>query len=161
MANSGSHILYSLIPTPCSLPLSQRPRPPQHAPAAPVSRVVTSLTNPLIKDIRALEMRKVRQEAGLFIAEGLPAVILSVATYFYLTPGPAEARWLTDKERNWLQGTLKAESERIDLVPQGTASLRAALVNWRVLVLGLLYIGMNMAFRASTTGCRPSSNPSG
>jgi TrmH family RNA methyltransferase len=39
-----------------------------------VSRVVTSLTNPLIKDIRALEMRKVRQEAGLFVVEGLKLV---------------------------------------------------------------------------------------
>ena len=53
-------------------PRFQRPRPA--APVAPVSRVVTSLTNPLIKDIRALDMRKVRQEAGLFIAEGLKLV---------------------------------------------------------------------------------------
>ncbi|MDQ0392350.1 TrmH family RNA methyltransferase [Labrys monachus] len=50
----------------------ERPRPP--VPAQPVSRVVTSLTNPLVKDIRALEMRKVRQEAGLFVAEGLKLV---------------------------------------------------------------------------------------
>jgi TrmH family RNA methyltransferase len=50
----------------------EHPRP--LAPAAPVSRVVTSLTNPLVKDIRALEMRKVRQEAGLFVAEGLKLV---------------------------------------------------------------------------------------
>lgn len=49
-------------------------RPPPAAPAAPVSRVVTSLANPLIKDIRALEMRKVRQEAGLFVVEGLKLV---------------------------------------------------------------------------------------
>ena len=48
-------------------------RPPP-VPAAPVSRVITSLTNPLIKDIRALEMRKVRQEAGLFVVEGLKLV---------------------------------------------------------------------------------------
>ncbi|CAM5772978.1 RNA methyltransferase [Labrys miyagiensis] len=55
-------------------PRFQRPRPQQYTPAAPASRVVTSLTNPLVKDIRALEMRKVRQEAGLFIAEGLKLV---------------------------------------------------------------------------------------
>ena len=47
-------------------------RPPVVTP--PISRVVTSLTNPLIKDIRALEMRKVRQEAGLFVVEGLKLV---------------------------------------------------------------------------------------
>lgn len=47
-------------------------RPPVAAP--PTTRIVTSLTNPLIKDIRALEMRKVRQEAGLFVVEGLKLV---------------------------------------------------------------------------------------
>ena len=54
-------------------------RPPHHghrpAPAAPAaSKTITSLTNPLIKDIRALAMRKVREEAGLFVAEGLKLV---------------------------------------------------------------------------------------
>ena len=38
------------------------------------SRVVTSLANPTVKDIRALGMRKVREEAGLFVAEGLKLV---------------------------------------------------------------------------------------
>jgi RNA methyltransferase, TrmH family len=38
------------------------------------ARTVTSLTNQTIKDIRALSMRKVREEAGLFIAEGLKLV---------------------------------------------------------------------------------------
>ena len=51
----------------------EAPRRPTVA-APPTSRVVTSLTNPLIKDIRALEMRKVRQEAGLFVVEGLKLV---------------------------------------------------------------------------------------
>lgn len=47
------------------------PRPPT---PAPMSKVVTSLTNPLVKDIRALAMRKTREEAGLFVAEGLKLV---------------------------------------------------------------------------------------
>jgi TrmH family RNA methyltransferase len=49
-------------------------RPGQRPPAPTPSRVVTSLTNPLVKDIRALGMRKVREEAGLFVAEGLKLV---------------------------------------------------------------------------------------
>jgi RNA methyltransferase, TrmH family len=40
----------------------------------PDARTVTSLTNQTVKDIRALSMRKVREEAGLFIAEGLKLV---------------------------------------------------------------------------------------
>lgn len=43
-------------------------------PRAEPSRAITSLSNPLVKDIRALGMRKVREEAGLFVAEGLKLV---------------------------------------------------------------------------------------
>jgi len=42
--------------------------------AAPGPRLVTSLANPTVKAIRALAMRKVREEAGLFVAEGLKLV---------------------------------------------------------------------------------------
>ncbi len=38
------------------------------------SRQVTSLTNPTVKAVRALHMRKDRDESGLFVAEGLKIV---------------------------------------------------------------------------------------
>jgi ACS family tartrate transporter-like MFS transporter len=78
----------------------------------------------------------------LFIAEGLPAVLLAFVTYFYLTAKPAKARWLQDDERLWLERTLRDEGEKTEA--RRKFSLGAALVNWRVLVLGFLYIGMNM-----------------
>ena len=33
-------------------------------------RQITSLTNPTVKAVRALHMRKEREESGLFLAEG-------------------------------------------------------------------------------------------
>ncbi len=39
-----------------------------------MSRVVTSLTNPAVKAVRALHARKDRQETGLFLAEGLKII---------------------------------------------------------------------------------------
>ena len=45
----------------------------------------------------------------LFIIEGIPAIILGVVTFFYLTDWPSQARWLTDNERDWLVGKLQAE----------------------------------------------------
>jgi len=83
----------------------------------------------------------------LFIAEGLPAIILAVATYFYLTPTPAKAQWLSEDERQWLQRTLAAEDEKIHAETRQKFTIGAALLNWRVLVLGLLYIGMNMGLQ--------------
>jgi len=87
----------------------------------------------------------------LFVAEGLPAVILAVATYFYLTPTPAKAQWLSEDERQWLQRTLAAEAEAIHARTRQKFTIGAALVNWRVLVLGLLYIGMNMGLQGINT----------
>jgi TrmH family RNA methyltransferase len=44
------------------------------------SRAVTSLTNPTVKAVRALHLRKERDETGLFVAEGLKAVIEGIET---------------------------------------------------------------------------------
>ena len=45
----------------------------------------------------------------LFILEGIPAIILGVVTFFYLTDWPSQARWLPNNERDWLVGELQAE----------------------------------------------------
>ncbi|MFA5956449.1 TrmH family RNA methyltransferase [Hyphomicrobium sp.] len=44
-------------------------------PAANAPKIITSLTNDRIKAIRALEMRKVRKETGLFVAEGTSLLV--------------------------------------------------------------------------------------
>lgn len=51
-----------------------RPAAPNEAPREEASKLVTSLTNPLVKDLRALHMKKEREERGLFLAEGLKLV---------------------------------------------------------------------------------------
>ena len=43
-------------------------------------RTVTSLSNPTVKAVRALHLRKERDESGLFIAEGLKAVTEGLET---------------------------------------------------------------------------------
>lgn len=45
-----------------------------------MSRAVTSLTNPTVKAVRALHLRKEREETGLFVAEGLKNVTEGVET---------------------------------------------------------------------------------
>ncbi|MEI9889472.1 MAG: RNA methyltransferase [Caulobacteraceae bacterium] len=42
------------------------------------ARQITSLTNPTVKAVRALHMRKEREESGLFLAEGLKIVIEAI-----------------------------------------------------------------------------------
>ncbi|MCK9581283.1 MAG: MFS transporter [Methanoregula sp.] len=47
----------------------------------------------------------------LFILEGVPAIILCIVTFRYLTNRPEDASWLGEKERAWLIRTVKAERE--------------------------------------------------
>jgi MFS transporter, ACS family, tartrate transporter len=45
----------------------------------------------------------------LFVLEGIPAIVLGIITFFYLTDWPAQARWLPADEREWLISELQAE----------------------------------------------------
>ena len=45
----------------------------------------------------------------LFILEGIPAVVVGIITFFYMTDWPVQARWLPQDERDWLVNELQAE----------------------------------------------------
>ena len=75
----------------------------------------------------------------MFILEAVPALILSVVVFFYLTDRPREARWLADDERAWLAGRL-AEEER-QREARESLSVAQALFDPRVLTLSLVYFG--------------------
>ncbi|MFJ9626092.1 MFS transporter [Streptomyces sp. NPDC101175] len=47
----------------------------------------------------------------MFILEGIPAVVLGVACYFVLTEKPADAKWLTERQRQWLTAELEQEQQ--------------------------------------------------
>jgi MFS family permease len=76
----------------------------------------------------------------MFILEGVPAVLLGVACWWYLTDRPSQARWLTAAERDWV--TTQIEREQVDAGPARISSPLRALTNARVLGLGLVYFGI-------------------
>jgi len=45
----------------------------------------------------------------LFVLEGIPAIVVGIVTYFYMTDRPAHAAWLPEDERDWLVNQLEAE----------------------------------------------------
>jgi ACS family tartrate transporter-like MFS transporter len=47
----------------------------------------------------------------LFLIEGIPAIILGIATLFYLPDRPDEARWLGPEEREWITARLSEECQ--------------------------------------------------
>jgi D-galactonate transporter len=75
----------------------------------------------------------------LFIIEAVPALILSVVVYFYLTDRPSMARWLPEDQRTWLATRLDLEERQREAVKQ--YSIKEALLNPKVLALSLVYFG--------------------
>ena len=65
---------------------------------------------------------------AMFFVQGLPAVIIAVVVWFYLTDRPSQAKWLRDDEREWLSSTMERE-ENETVATHGLTSLKAALLN--------------------------------
>ncbi|HXU62030.1 MAG TPA: MFS transporter, partial [Polyangia bacterium] len=61
----------------------------------------------------------------LFLLEGMPAIVLGVATIFLLTDRPSQARWLTDEERQHLEAELAREAAATPTPPGWRAFVRA------------------------------------
>jgi ACS family tartrate transporter-like MFS transporter len=86
----------------------------------------------------------------LFLIEGLPAVVMGIVIFFLLPEKPAEAKWLSPNEKEWLeqrlQADLTAEHRHAD------RGLVAALLNPLVLVfttVNIIVLGSYYAFSLS------------
>lgn len=73
----------------------------------------------------------------LFLVEGIPAVVVGVIAFFFLTSRPAEAAWLEPDERAWLSERLEAE-RRARAGTSQTSFLRA-LTKGAVWGLAVIY----------------------
>lgn len=76
----------------------------------------------------------------MFLLEGIPALLLGIVCWFYLTDRPADARWLTDTERRWLQDVMEHEERTTDSTFKYT--LKQSLTKPRVLGLAFVYFGI-------------------
>ncbi|WP_040262560.1 MFS transporter [Pseudomonas massiliensis] len=88
----------------------------------------------------------------MYIVEAVPAVILGVVCYFYLTDRPADAHWLTAEQRKWLMDTLEQEERAkplvVGVVPSKGQMIRRALGNRQVWMLALVYFGITSGSNA-------------
>jgi ACS family tartrate transporter-like MFS transporter len=75
----------------------------------------------------------------LFIIEAVPAVVLGVVFWVYMTDRPSQAHWLAPAQRDWLITRLAAERDRREAIRSYT--LREAMTDRRVLLLSLVYFG--------------------
>jgi len=76
----------------------------------------------------------------VFLLESIPAVLLAPVVLLLLTDRPADARWLDEDERAWLQHRLQAEARAVE--PARRPSLFETLTDPRVAWLSLLYFAI-------------------
>lgn len=75
----------------------------------------------------------------LFLMEGAPAVVLSVAVFFLLTDRPEKAKWLKEDEREWLTSTLKAEQDQARAQENAKPGIWPVFTDPRVLMIIVIY----------------------
>lgn len=75
----------------------------------------------------------------LYFLEALPSIALGVVCFFYLPDRPANARWLTPGERDWLEAALARDE------PAPGENYWRALADPRTLGLGVAYFGAVLA----------------
>lgn len=74
----------------------------------------------------------------MILMTGLPAIILGLACWFYLTDHPEDAKWLTQEEKQLLRSDLEAEKSTGRQVHR----VREAMLDKRVWLLGLVYFAV-------------------
>jgi MFS transporter, ACS family, tartrate transporter len=103
--------------------------------AIPVSSVVGAPLSALILGLNGFLGLKGWQ--WIYVLEASPAIVLGVLALVLLSDGPAQARWLEPRQREWLEATLAAE-RRAHPERHHTKPL-AMLLDRRVLVLALIF----------------------
>ncbi|MSO23795.1 MAG: MFS transporter [Acidobacteria bacterium] len=81
----------------------------------------------------------------LFILEGVPAVILGFVTLRYMSDRPRQAAWLSQNERDYLEGVLEAEAQ----AKEGSNSILV----WQALLMRNVWLLALSIFAANTGGC--------
>jgi MFS family permease len=75
----------------------------------------------------------------MYLGVSIPAIIIGVVAWFYLSDRPSEAKWLTVAEKEWLTGALAREAQSTTAGQH--VSAWKALGNGRVWMLSLIYFG--------------------
>ena len=86
----------------------------------------------------------------MFLVEGSPAVLLSIAVFLHLPERPAKVSWLSDREKGWIETTIAAD--RAANGPAGDPGLLKTVFSSGFMLLAaasILHLGSSYAFSFS------------
>jgi MFS family permease len=108
--------------------------------AIPISTVIGAPVSGLILGLEGVG--ELHGWQWMFLIEAVPALLMAGAVLYYLTDRPIEAYWLAPEQREWLQNRLDLEREQRQSILD--LSWLRAIMDWRVIALGLVYMGCNI-----------------
>ncbi|HET7880029.1 MAG TPA: MFS transporter [Acetobacteraceae bacterium] len=76
----------------------------------------------------------------IYIMEAIPTIIVGVFVLFLMTDKPERASWLNTEEKTWLTTTLEHERRAVERA--GRFNMWQALVNPKILLLSINYLGI-------------------
>ena len=76
----------------------------------------------------------------MYLAEGIPTILIGIVTLFVLTDRPEQAKFLTEQEKAWLGRTLAAERKAKEEVR--TFTMWESMIDPKVLLLSINYLGI-------------------
>lgn len=77
---------------------------------------------------------------SMFLVQGIPAILLGIVTWWFLTDRPDDAHWLDAEERTVLTSALAAERRHTET--HSRLSVRRSLTSGRVWALAIVYFGI-------------------
>ena len=81
----------------------------------------------------------------VFIVTGLPSVLLTAVVLLWLPASPKKARFLSDEEKTWLDGTLETERQQAKKAETSHANVMRVLAEPRVIGMALSYMMLSMS----------------
>ena len=108
--------------------------------AGPMSAVIAG---PLSGTLLGLHQAGLAGWQWMFLLEGVPAVLLGIGVFLYLTNTPKEAHWLSSEERAWLVGAVleKCEMPQVRIA----SGIRKVFTSIHVWLMVSVYFGVNFA----------------
>ena len=103
--------------------------------AIPISGIIGAPLSGYLMDLNGVH--GLRGWQWMFIAEGIPALLVGAIVPFYLTDRPSQANWLRPEQAQWIQSLLDRESRQTPHMP-----LLAALFHPSILILSGVYFCM-------------------
>jgi MFS transporter, ACS family, tartrate transporter len=109
--------------------------------AIPVSNAIGGL---IAAPLLTLHWLGVSSWRWLLILEGIPALIGGIATLFYLTDWPKDARWLSNDQQEWITAEIERENREKEK-SQPSVSILQVFRRPLVLALAFSYFNLNVA----------------